>query len=231
LRQRGWPLHTVLFSPAMNKRMAKRTARRARSSRRQRKQRGGDGWTYDAVAGVSASGAPFEARTQYTHCYDDPRAAFAPAVSPAGAMRGGVRRSRKQQRGGGCGCLAAPPMQAGGGSGTGGYAVDVGSNDLGKVYADLPKGPCPVAVPQRGGAGAATDADIYGISSYSAGYGFGPSGVMSTDSAHYLDPLGYDKTCQGGARKTRRARKGRKAHKHHKKAKKVRRTRRHHSRK
>jgi hypothetical protein len=228
-RQRERPLHTVLFSPAMNKRMAK--THRVRSSRRHRKQRGGDGWTYDAVAGVSASGAPFEARTQYTHCYDDPRAAFAPAVSPVGAMRGGVRRSRKQkqQRGGGCGCLAAPPMQAGGGSGTGGYAVDVGSNELGKVYVDLPKGPCPVAVPQRGGAGAGTDADLYGISSYSAGYGFGPSGVMSTDSAHYLDWSAYDKTCQGGARRRRTVRRGRKAHKKaHKKAKKARRTRRHH---
>ena len=39
------------------------------------------------------------------------------------------------------------------------------------------------------------------ISSHPVGYGFGPQGVVSTPSAHYLDVMGYTQSCQGGGRR------------------------------
>ena len=84
------------------------------------------------------------------------------------------------QRGGSCGC---GQRQMGG---SGGYSFDFGNNALGKVYAALPTGACPK---QLGGS----------VSSPRAGYGFGPTGVVSTESAHYLDPTHF----KGGARKSK----------------------------
>ena len=184
--------------------MARRTARRRPQKRKhnQKNQQGG-GWGYDSVAGVSAAGPPFEARTAYDHCYPDPRAAMAPAVNPIGAM----------QRGGACGCMASPPIlmrggraaQTGGGSGTGGFGFML-SNDLGKVYADVTRGPCPTSVQTGGGPG--LPAEI--ANSYSAGYGFGPAGVVQSSSATYLDRSDYGRTCQGGGRHRRSTKKSRK---------------------
>jgi hypothetical protein len=177
--------------------MARRTARR-RPHKRQQKQKAqqGGGWGYDSVAGVSAAGAPFEARTAYDHCYSDPRAVMAPQINPIGAM----------QSGGACGCMAQPPMQSGGGSGTGGYGFTL-NNDMGKVYADVTRGPCPTSVQTGGGPG--LPAEI--ANSYSAGYGFGPAGVVQSSSATYLDRSDYGRTCQGGGRRrsTKRNRKTR----------------------
>jgi hypothetical protein len=93
-------------------------------------------------------------------------------------------------------------MQFGGGSGNGGFGVEL-SNQLGKVYDHLSVGACP-PTPHATQLGGASPLEI---ASYPSGYGFGPRGVVSTDSAHYLDPTGYDRTCRGGYRKT----KGRKA--------------------
>jgi hypothetical protein len=162
---------------------------------RRRGQKGG-GFAFDSVAGVSTGGVPFESRTAYDHCYD------AAALRPA------------PQIGGGCGCMASPPYSAqaqrGGASGTGGHGFTFNNAEFGKVYAELPRGPCPPS--QVGGGG--------DLVSYSAGYGFGPEGVVSTNIAHYVDPSGYSKTCVGGSRRRRRSAKA-------KKAKKTKKTRKH----
>jgi hypothetical protein len=190
--------------------MARRTARRRHQKR---KAQHGGGWGYDSVAGVSAAGAPFESRTPYDHCYSDPRAVMAPNVNPIGAM----------QSGGACGCMAQPPLQSGGGSGTGGYGFTL-SNDLGKVYSDITRGSCPTSVQTGGvqtGGGPGLPAEI--ANSYSAGYGFGPAGVVQSSSATYLDRSDYGRTCQGGGRRStkksrkarRRSRKGRKTGRRH----------------
>jgi hypothetical protein len=67
----------------------------------------------------------------------------------------------------------------------------------------LTRGACPPP-PVANQLGGASDHELLGIDSYAAGYGFGPQGVVSTNSAHYLDPLGYDRSCKGGARRTKR---------------------------
>ena len=182
--------------------MARRTARRRQQKRKQKQQ--GGGWGYDSVAGVSAAGAPFEARTAYDHCYSDPRAAMAPNVNPIGAM----------QRGGACGCMAQPPIlmrggrvaQTGGGSGSGGFGFVLNNDMGGKMYADITRGACPTSVQTGGGPG--LPAEI--ANSYSAGYGFGPAGVVQSPSATYLDRSDYGRTCQGGGRRsTKKSRKTR----------------------
>lgn len=182
--------------------MARRTARRRQQKQKQNKktQQGG-GWGYDSTAGISAAGAPFEARTAYDHCYSDPHAAMTPTVNPIGAM----------QRGGACGCMAQPPLmrggrvaQTGGGSGTGGYSLTLNNDMGGKMYADVTRGPCPTSVQTGGGPG--LPAEI--ANSYSAGYGFGPAGVVQSPSATYMDRTDYGRTCQGGGR--RRTKKSRK---------------------
>jgi hypothetical protein len=111
--------------------------------------------------------------------------------------------------GGGCGSCAGawPPVQAGGGSGTGGYGF-VLNNDLGKVYADLAKGSC--ALPQRGAGRRRRsqkqrggDSAVRAIDSYPAGYGFGAASVneIGDGTAHFLAPLPYGRQCMGGGRK------------------------------
>jgi hypothetical protein len=175
--------------------MARRTARRRLQKRKQKAQHGG-GWGYDSVAGISAAGAPFESRTAYDHCYSDPRAAMAPTVNQIGAM----------QSGGACGCMAQPPtIMRGGGSGTGGYSLTL-SNELGNVYSGITRGACPTSVQTGGGPG--LPAEI--ANSYSAGYGFGPAGVVQSSSATYMDRSDYGRTCQGGGRRsTKKSRKTR----------------------
>ena len=192
---------------------------------RTRKQRGGQytggygNYGYTGPAGVAAGGVPFESRAATNaHCGWDLR--HAPAVTPTGAWgqtggrRGRSQRKNRKQRGGGCGCglpqLGGRRGQRGGGGGTGGYSFDFGNNALGKVYAALPTGSCPPTpvanpLPQRGGD--PSYRDLAAIASYKTGYEFGPRGVVSTNSAHYVDPIGYDRTCRGGARRTRRRRK------------------------
>jgi hypothetical protein len=74
---------------------------------------------------------------------------------------------------------------------------------LGKVYAALPVAACP-SRPVANQLGGASDQELV---SYPSGYGFGPTGVMSTNSAHYLDPSRYNRTCVGGSRTRRHKRK------------------------
>jgi hypothetical protein len=186
---------------------------------RSRKQRGGagqgDGY-YDTVTAnpqMSAAGTPLEVYAPISYCgWDNGR--VAPTVDPNMMSHfGGYRKSRKQ-RGGGCGCMAQPPVQMGGGSGTGGYNVDVTSNAMQKMYAAITPGPCP-APPRENQIGggpapvpAGSAADQLGIVSYKTGYGYNDSSVVSTDSAHYLDQVAYDRTCgqTGGKRRKSRQR-------------------------
>jgi len=154
---------------------------RSRQTRRNR-QRGGSTYAYTGPAGVSAGGVPYDSRGAIdVHCSGDYRAP---------PQLGG----RRKQRGGFCGC----GRQLGGGS----YGFDFGNNVLGKVYAALPVGACP-SPPRANQLGGASE---HNLVSYPAGYGFGPAGVMSTNSAHYLDPLRT-----GGSRTRRHKRR------HHKK--------------
>jgi hypothetical protein len=152
------------------------------------KQRGG-AYGYTASAFSTPGGVAVENRASYDHCYGDMRAA--PAVTPTGAML---------QSGGACGGCGL--QQVGGGSATGGYGFQL-DNSLGKVYAELPKGACP----QTGGAAA----EEYGLVSYPVGYSFDKAHAVVTPSAMYLDPVRYDRTCQGGGSRRRRRRSSRKA--------------------
>lgn len=183
----------------------------SRSRRSLRKQHGGgDGaYGFTGPAGVSAGGVPFESRgPSYTQCGWDVRPA-APDVTAFKTVQFGGRRRFRQQRGGGCGCMAVPPMQRGGGAGTGGFGFNL-SNDLGKVYTSLDVRPCPPPPHENQIGGAAVD-DL-GIVSYKSGYGFGPESVYSTASAHYLDKLPYDRTVMTGGRRSRKgSRSGRKS--------------------
>lgn len=186
---------------------------RSRRTRRRgnRKQRGGDYYGYTGPAFSAAAGVPVESRTIDTHC-GDLRGAGPDVTAFKTVQFGGkkkTRHGRRAQRGGACGCNAL--QQRGGGGGTGGFGFNISNNDLGKMYSSLSVGACPPA--QRGGAAA----DELGAVSYKTGYGFGPASVVSTPSAHYLNPLGYDRTVMaGGKRRSRRhRRKGRKGSRKH----------------
>jgi len=177
----------------------RKSQRRSRSRSRSRRQRGGDygsygNFAFTGPAGVSAGGVPFESRAA-----DNAHCGWHGRVAP---QLGGRRSQRsRKQRGGSCGCNGL--MQFGGGSATGGFSP-VMNNFNGKVYDYLSVGACP-PTPRATQLGGASPLEI---ASYPAGYGFGPRGVVSTDSAHYLVPLGYDRSCRGGYRKTK-ARKSR----------------------
>lgn len=177
----------------------------------------GDGY-YDTVTAhpqVSAAGTPLEVFKPISYCgWDNGR--VAPAVDPNMMSHfGGRRRTRKRsgrkQRGGACGsCMATPPMQAGGGSGSGGYTVDVTNNDMIKMYAAITPGPCPPAPRENqigGGPAPGSAADQLGIVSYKTGFGYNDSSVVSTSSAHYLDQVPYDRTCGQTGGKRRKSRK------------------------
>jgi len=198
----------------------------ARKQRRStRKQRGGSGYgaySFTGPAFVTPGGVQVESRAASDYnCGWDLRQP--PVVRATGAMMGGSRK----QRGGGCGCGSRQAggrrsrkqsgrkqsgrKQRGGGGGTGGYGFNL-DNSLGKVYDSLSIGPCP-ATPvasdlgtkplyQQGGEASYRDAAE--IISYPSGWGVGPAGVVSTDSAHYVDPLRYGRHCMGGARRTKR---------------------------
>lgn len=215
------------------RRSSRKEQRRSRK-RSVRKQRGGagmgDGY-YDTVTAhpqTSAAGTPLEVYKPISYCgWDNGR--VAPHVDPnmmshfGGRRRSRKRSVRKQQRGGACGsCMVTPPMQSGGGAGTGGYNVDVTNNDMIKMYAAITPGPCPPPPRENqigGGPApvpAGSAADELGIVSYKTGYGYNDSSVVSTSSAHYLDQVPYDRTCGqtgGKARKARKARKSRKVRK------------------
>jgi len=151
-----------------------------------------------------------------------------PAPSTAGvggvlSMMGGRRkavtarrrRAQSAQKGGACGCMGI--QRGGGGSGTGGFSFTL-NNDLGKVYADVPRGSC--NLPQRGGAAPIGGSESNGmIVSPIAGFGYGPASVFEAKdgSAHFLDYISYGKGAQlGGRRKHSR----RRAHKKQKQSRK-----------
>ena len=199
---------------------------KSKSHRHSRKQRGGagqgDGY-YDTLTAnpqMSAAGTPLEVYSPISYCgWDNGR--VAPAVDPnmMSHFGGGRRRRRsRRQQGGACGCMASVPMQQGGGSGNGGYVVDVTSNAMQKMYAAITPQPClPVPRENQIGGGPApvipgSAADQLGIVSYKTGFGYNPSGVVSTPAAHYLEQISYDRTCGqtgGKRRKSRKVRKGR----------------------
>jgi hypothetical protein len=191
----------------------------ARKHRKSHRQRGGAFGIDVAHPIQTASGAPLEARASI-----EDGAALA-RVAPSTASVGGVlsmmggrrkaatvrrrkvrRTSRRAQKGGACGCMG---IQRGGSSGTGGFSFTL-NNDLGKVYADVPRGSC--NLPQRGGACAASigASENNGmIVSPIAGYGYGPASVFEAKdgSAHFLDQISYGKGAQlGGRRKHRQSR-------------------------
>lgn len=123
------------------------------------------------------------------------------------AQAGGRRRKSRRGRG---------RRQRGGGGGGGGYGFTL-NNDLGKVYAATPVGPCPSG--QRGG-------DAASVVSYPAGYGYGPSSAMEVGggTAHFLAQIPYGKQCMGGGGRRR----GRKSRRHGRKGHKGRKSRRNH---
>lgn len=127
-----------------------------------------------------------------------------PSATPA--LAGGARRKSRKQYGGG--------------GGGGGYGFQL-NNDLGKVYATLPVGPCPSALQRGGGVTSLGDAALV---SYPAGYGYGPASAMEVNNgtAHFLAQIPYGKQCMGGGARKRsgrkshwKSRKGRKSRRHH----------------
>jgi hypothetical protein len=224
---------------ARRNRSQKRSQRRQRNQQRQQqRQQGGATYSVNAVAPIqTASGVPLAVNLQdNTYCsWGD----YRPAPHIGGrrrsqrSQRRQNQRSQRQQRGG-CGCGAGLPM-AGGGGGTGGYGFDFGNNELGKVYASLPVGPCPaqpVATPLtqaggmapigEGGAIAAStgvpppgsDAALREIVSYPNGFGLGHPYSTKNESAHFLEPVRYERSCMGGgSRKRKSSRKSRKSSK------------------
>jgi hypothetical protein len=183
---------------ARDRKNNKKRSQRRRSQRqrqRQSRQKGGYGGGYGAYsfngpAGMSAAGVPFESRAA-----DNYNCGW--TYRPAPQLGG--RRSRQR---GGCGCGAL----RGGGGGTGGYGF-VLDNTNGKVYDHLSVGACPPKPVANQLGGSPIEAPLREIMSYPSGYGFGRDGVVSTSSAHYLDPTGYGRHCMGGGRTRRKARK------------------------
>lgn len=173
---------------------------------------------FTGPAGMSAAGVPLDSRgAWYSHCgWDNARSATPDVGSykttQFGGHFGGSRKQRKQ-RGGSCACsgITMPPaiaQQKGGGGGAGGYSTIL-SNDLGKVHAGFAVAPCPPAPRENQVGGASSPEQIV---SYTTGFGYSPSSVVSTSSAHYLNQQAYNKTCSGGARRTRKSRKSRRHH-------------------
>ena len=93
---------------------------------------------------------------------------------------------------GGCGCGIQLQM----GGGTDGYSSNAAANELGKVPI-YTQNPCV----QRGG----NAAQEYGVTSYSAGYGFSP---VTTGAAGvpFMAVAPYGNSCMGGYRATRKSR-------------------------
>lgn len=148
-----------------------------------------------------------------------------PAFQPAGGMAPEAARAAVDtgcdfperpapQVGGGCGCMAAPPIQQqrGGGSGTGGYGFVLDNSMGGKVYADLTRGPCPT---QSGGSMRAEP-----VVSYPSGYGYNTASAVEIGggTAHYLEQVPYGRQCMGGGSRSRKRSGRRKATRRHKKS-------------
>jgi hypothetical protein len=183
--------------------------RRSHKRSHRRKQRGG-AFGIDVANPIStASGAPLEARMSLGDGAELARPG--PSVAGVGGVlqTGGRRRRgsrRQRQRGGACGCMG---IQRGGASGTGGFTFTL-NNDLGKVYADLPRGSC--NLPQRGGAAPIGISESNGqIVSHPAGFGYSPASAFEAKdgSAHFLEQISYAKTQAGGRRRSRRSRRSR----------------------
>ena len=188
-------------------------ATRKANKKDRKSQKGGD-YGFSGPAFMTSAGAPVESRMDQIDCMEVDRPAPVLQASYGGARRSRSRsrsRSRKQ-KGGACGCNALRLQQTGGGGGTGGYSVDVGANDIGKLYSAVTPGNC-ATVPlramvggrkkthkQRGGDSAAS---VYGLQSYSTGLDMNKPVELPNGSAHYLDWTAYDKTCRGGARRNR----------------------------
>jgi len=180
-----------------------RKSKGGRRSTRRRNQRGGDGYaayTFNGPAGISAGGVPFDSRAASNYnCGWDLR--HAPTVREVGPMRGG----------GSCGC-DSPRRQSGGGGGSGGHGFIFNNELTGKLYPETMVYPCPATpvatnlgtTPLYQQGGEASYKDAAEIVSYPSGWGVGPAGVVSTDSAHYVDPIRYGRHCMGGARRTKR---------------------------
>lgn len=159
-------------------------------------QRGGDGFGYTGAAFPASAGmVPVESRVAFSHCGFPAR---------PGSLVGGARRKgrRTSQRGGACGnCSPSQVLlnQAGGGAGTGGYAINVSNNDMIKMYASVDKAPCPS---QMGGA---SMIDTRAVDSYNTSYGFGENSVheINNGTAHYLDPIPGGRQCMGGGARRR----------------------------
>lgn len=165
-------------------------------------QRGGDGYGYQGAAFAPVgSMAPVESRVGFSHCGFPTR----PGSLVGGARHKGSRSARRsrRQRGGVCSGGCTPGIQYGGGGGTGGYAINVSSNDIGKMYASVDARPCPG--PERPGAqaGGANMMDTRVVSSFPAGYGFAPDSAVEVGhgTAHYLNPISYGRQCMGGGRR------------------------------
>ena len=174
--------------------MPTRRQRNNKKSRRNRRQRGG-GWGFDGSSVLAAGGVPLESRVMMDDCSLPAR------VAP--------------QLGGGCGCMRLDPStQTGGGCGAcmfqrggGGYSVNVGSHDLGKVATYMP-GSC-----QRGGFQAPLDYSLVGgqkahvsaseISAHTANY-------SSINPVELPDGSRYMNVVATGGRRNRSRRNGRK---------------------
>jgi hypothetical protein len=85
------------------------------------------------------------------------------------------------------------------------------TNDPINVYSSLPVGACPI---QKGGAGPAPigfDAALRGVVSYPNGFALGHPFSTRNESAHFLEPVRYDRSCMGGgSRSGSRSRQNRK---------------------
>jgi hypothetical protein len=112
-------------------------------------------------------------------------------------------------------------QQRGGGSGTGGFGFTL-SNEMGKVYADVPRGSC--VLPQRGGASNPSGSANESLVSYPAGYGYDTRSVneINNGTAHFLAQLPYGRHMMGGKKshKSRRQKSQRKSRKSHQKSRK-----------
>jgi len=179
--------------------MGNKCSKKGRSSRRT--QKGGATYAINEAAPIVTSGGVNLATVSQI----DPHCGWTLRTPP---QLGGRRRT---QRGGACGCSASARMvggtQRGGGAGTGGYSFSL-TNELGKVYTSLPVGACPT---QKGGGGSGSDAALRGVVSYPNGFALGHPFSTRNESAHFLEPVRYDRSCMGGgSRSSRRSRQNRK---------------------
>jgi hypothetical protein len=188
--------------------MVSRRQRRQKKRQSRQRQTGG-GWGFDGST-FAAAGAPIEVRSVTNDCNVPVR--YAPVQLGGGCgcnkqiggscglpQRGGS--CGLPQRGGSCGLpqrgggsCGLPQrggscgIQRGGGGGGGGYMVNVGSNDLGKVATYVP-GSCPG---QRGGNAIGTYAASYSVT----------EPVLLDSGARYLNVMAGQKA---GSRRRRKA--------------------------